>query len=599
MSLQMISREVLDAIDLIWNNKFDAAELILISKSNKIPRYCLHYAESAFLRSFITANENDTEAAMKRLKETRELAENTIKILEANKTPPNFETITTKEQFKNHLLDSKIVLADASYMISVLQITRDHKFKGCLNLRKSWKIFEEALKQVKDDKNIHYDEGLLECLHFGAGFFFFAISIIPQKFLKIVEFVGFKADRDLGLNYIKECSQKGGIRAPFATMVILFNNLLLPRGLYNPVHQLKEAEELIVTNLQKYPNGSLFQVMASHCYRKQCKIDLGLECMLKAISNCQQLSRAPLIYKYELANCYCMLLNWDEAIKIFEELVAEESFQIRALCALQLASCYVQVGKKKEAMEMFSKIKIYSKKASSIDPIIQRQSMRYLNGSSDFSAFEIMYIRRDLAKMERGMAEKSLASLDEIAYRLSVGEKLNLTNSSSNSASNLFKSLLKKKDESQHEKNMEQLVNDRSAYLLIKGSILKGIDRIDEALHCLDEIVQMQNQITEKFYLPYCYYELSECYFQKKNSIKSLECIHKCNNYSNYDWEDPLKVRIRVTLDQLKKDGASGADLNTDDDDCLNASGEMQSALSHSSSNSDQSLVDNMENLTA
>src|SRR5689334_9005681 len=74
---------------------------------------------------------------------------------------------------------------------------------------------------------------LIRCLQFGAGFFLFAISIIPAKFLKLVELAGFKADRDGGLHYIRDAHKSNGIRAPFATMLLLFNNLLLPRGLAN------------------------------------------------------------------------------------------------------------------------------------------------------------------------------------------------------------------------------------------------------------------------------------------------------------------------------------------------------------------------------
>jgi hypothetical protein len=41
--------------------------------------------------------------------------------------------------------------------------------------------------------------------------------------------------------------------------------------------QLKEADELITEALKKYPTGSLFHVMGSHCARKQCNIDQGIK----------------------------------------------------------------------------------------------------------------------------------------------------------------------------------------------------------------------------------------------------------------------------------------------------------------------------------
>lgn len=77
-------------------------------------------------------------------------------------------------------------------------------------MRKSWKAFEKGLVSMKNTSE-HVDPELKNSVKFGAGLFMFAMSIIPRKFLKLVELAGFKADRDTGLFYIKECRQAGGI----------------------------------------------------------------------------------------------------------------------------------------------------------------------------------------------------------------------------------------------------------------------------------------------------------------------------------------------------------------------------------------------------
>ncbi|EGG21321.1 hypothetical protein DFA_01202 [Cavenderia fasciculata] len=560
----LIGNDIKDAISLVWNNKFQEAENLLKDKSTISPRYSLHFAEIIFLRSFITADVKDTESALKRLKETRELAEKYISLLESNKTPPTYnQELKSKEEFKNNLLDCKLVLGDSLYMLAVLQLTRDHKIKGCFNLRKSWKTFEECLKQVKDTSStIKYEEDLLECLHFGAGFFYFAMSIIPSNVIKFVELIGFKSDRDLGLQYIRDCSEKAGVRSAFATMVLLFNNLLLPRGLYNPTKHLKEAEVLIDDNLKRYPQGSLFQVMASHCYRKQCRVDLGLECMQRAIENCSALPKPPLIYSYELANCYLIKLDWSSAIGIFESLVKEENFQIRALCGLQLAGCYVMMGEPKKAQDAFTKIKDYVKKSSSVDPIILRQSQRYIANNGHFSAFEVMYIRRDMAKMERISAEKTLLELTKCAQQAGVEKPLacqaniGKNQPSTNSFFKSFSSLTKSKKD---DLNTDNQIEDRASYLLLKGSVLKGIEKYEESMSCFEELMSIQHLLQDKnFYVPYCLYEMSESYFHRKQFDLSHDTLKKCNNHSNYDWEDPLKVKLRIIFDQQKKDGAGG-----------------------------------------
>ncbi len=134
--------------------------------------------------------------------------------------------LTDKKAIANAYLDNCVVMGDTLYMLAVLQLTRDDKLKGAFNMRKSWKVFEDSLHMVSKDPSL-YEEELVLCLNFGAGFFFFAMSIIPQKFLKLVEFVGFKADRNLGLKYIRECHRSGGIRCPFASIVCIYLHFTL------------------------------------------------------------------------------------------------------------------------------------------------------------------------------------------------------------------------------------------------------------------------------------------------------------------------------------------------------------------------------------
>jgi len=499
------------------------------------------------LRSFITADSSDTEAAVARLKHAKKLAEQHLKFYEKNTMPPGLP-VASKASLSNAHLDTRVVLGDVLYMLAVLQLTRDSKLKGAFNMRKSWKVFEESLKMVSTDKSGLYDQELIRCLNFGAGFFFFAMSIIPQKFLKLIELVGFKADRDLGLKYIRECHDAGGVRCPFASIVLLFNNLLLPRGLANPAKYLKEADSLIQQSLIKYPNGSLFQVMGSHCARKQCNVDEGIRYMEAAIENCKSLGVAPLIYKFELANCYCMKLKWDVAATNFEPLVESEKFQVRALCALQLAGCYFMVGQRDKAMAMFQRVPTITKKNSSVDPIVAAQAQRYLACGGYFAAFELLYIRRDLAKMEKE-ASNLLVHLESLATEVGATKPLADTKGGG-FLSNKFRSLSLGKAEV-----VDYTADNRAAYLMIKGALLRTLNDPDRAIACFKEVISMDNILKEKYYVPYCYFELAEALYHKNQLKEAQEAIKKCNNASGYAWEDPLKMRLRVTMDQLKNGG--------------------------------------------
>jgi hypothetical protein len=100
------------------------------------------------------------------------------------------------------------------------------------------------------------------------------------------------------------------------------------------------------------------QVMGSHLRRKQGDVDGGVDFMLRAVHSCKSLQQGncilffskrraffdgsartdPLIYRYELACCYCMQLEFKKAAEIFKVLVRAENFQVSEMCAHQLIS---------------------------------------------------------------------------------------------------------------------------------------------------------------------------------------------------------------------------------------------------------------------
>jgi len=95
--------------------------------------------------------------------------------------------------------------------------------------------------------------------------------------------------------------------------------------------------------------------------------------------------------------------------------------------------------------------------------------------------------------------------------------------------------------------------DDRAAYLLVKGSCQKALGKNEESVELFREVIDMQDVLVEKLYVPYCCYELGESYYMLGKLKEAEEFMKKCSKFGGYDWEDPLKVRLRVTFDQLKK----------------------------------------------
>jgi len=268
-----------------------------------------------------------------------------------------------------------------------------------------------------------------------------------------------------------------------------------------------------------------------------------------------------LIYKYELANCYSMKLDWKKAAELFAPLVEEKKFQVKAICCMQLATCYMMMGDKDKATQLYTKVtQLASGSKSQFDGIVSKQAKRYLANGGWFSGFELLYLRRDLAKMVPIMTQV-VESLDSLAKNTKGLEKKQLPQQPNKGKLQTAFGIggLGKKISAFTKKpqQVDYSFDDRAAYLLLKGSMVKALQKNDEAIEMFKEAIEMSEFLVEKLYAPYCLYELGECYYIKGQLKEAEEMFKKCSKFSGYEWEDPLRVRLRVTMDQLKK-GTTG-----------------------------------------
>jgi len=222
------------------------------------------------------------------------------------------------------------------------------------------------------------------------------------------------------------------------------------------------------------------------------------------------------------------------------------------------------LDQKDKAMAIWNKMIGLPGKKSHFDPVVIRQTKRYIACGGHFAAFELLYLRRDLAKMIPIMPAV-LKALDSMAAKTKATDPVSPkqpTSAKSSPSSKLsfggFKSLatgaLSNLNQLGKKKEPTDFTSDdRASYLLLKGSILKALSKHDEAMDCFKEVIMLQDQLNEKLYLPYCLYELGESYYIKGQLKEAEENMHRCSKISGYDWEDPLKIRLKVTMDQLKK----------------------------------------------
>jgi hypothetical protein len=107
----------------------------------------------------------------------------------------------------------------------------EYRIKGALNLRRGWKIYESLIKDL-DTKEVELDPLIVANIKFGAGLFFWVISLVPAGIAqRAVSFIGFKANKDLGMKYLRECYASKSLRAYYAGILVALNNVQLSAAL--------------------------------------------------------------------------------------------------------------------------------------------------------------------------------------------------------------------------------------------------------------------------------------------------------------------------------------------------------------------------------
>jgi len=612
------------AVDLTWNNKNDEAEKELASTCTTIPRHADHFTEIQLIKCILTGTAAECQKLEQRVKAQRTLAESHMKIYQKKQLPPGVEIHAEGRDRQvvvfNLDLDARIANGDAMMMNAVMHFIGGSKVKAILQLRKSWKCFQSLEKEFSQLEPAMHPE-LRHAFHFGLGFFYFVVSIIPGSFLRIAQVAGFKADGPRGLKLCREVRDESRIRMPFATILLLFHLLIVPRGLSDVRPLIAEADVVIKETLQRYPDGVAWHIMASQSSRKQNDLEKGCEHCRIALEGARSFGVEPATLAYEYAACHFMMLKWDDAIRLLEPLAHIGTFRLRGTAALQSASAYLMNGQLDKAREMWQNTPtLIGKTHSQTDASTMKWAARYLQNNGPFAAFDILYIRRDMAKMVK-LADQLLTLLDKQAKvagilkddgtlcdaATSTKKLVDKSEAEASGAvvatknpikalSGLFK---KKDDKSKQMVEVYQWTNDfRAQYLLFKAAILKTRNGLDDeqAIGLLEQIPLMEKALVDKWYLPYAWFELCESYFNRKKYHEAAQALKKCQSFSDYPWEDPLRVRARVTADHLKKALESAhvtEDIATDDaEDVVATSGATAAAEDGDDSDSDSEKAD-------
>ena len=226
-------------------------------------------------------------------------------------------------------LVARVILAEIGLIYGFLHLRSGAYVKGSYQLRKSWKRFAGLVRDHGDDPEL--DPYVASSLALGSGMFLFFISLTPPKFLWLITFVGFEADRDGGLARLRTAaSQPLGQRAPMALLFVIWVEMFF-------VERLDVAEALVEDALAVFPSGAMYLYLRGYMKRKRGDLE-GAEADFTAVIDASEgeLPQLALAATYELGSVYYMGQKWEQAgATLMEFLERNRSPSFQAYAALQ------------------------------------------------------------------------------------------------------------------------------------------------------------------------------------------------------------------------------------------------------------------------
>ncbi|XP_010754067.2 tetratricopeptide repeat protein 39B isoform X1 [Larimichthys crocea] len=546
MDLETALKECSTALDLFLNNRFADALSLLKPWKDESMYHSMGYSSILVMQAGMTFEPKDMDAAMNSLTESLQTCQRFRKKTGIMETLTNLwnrqpvENLTEAEEMHAELCYAEVLLQKAA--LTFLDESIIGFIKGGMKIRNSYQIFKDCQALANVTKDIEKQKGTH--IHFrggvsmGIGSFNLMLSLLPSRVLRLMEFLGFSGDREMGLSELREGAASNSLRSILSTLTLLMFHLYITVILGTGEGNLAEAEALLEPYIDKFPNGALILFYTARIALLKGNFTFAQEKFLACIAAQEEWRQIHHLCSWELMWAYSFELNWREAYR-YADLLCKESKWSQAVYVFQKAAILSMLPEEEvsklgeNVVELFRQVDglrlRIAGKSIPTEKFAAKKAVRYL--SSDpvklvVPALEMMYVWNGFTI---------------------VGKRPELTES-------ILATLEKAEDELGEEKNpSEYHQDDQCVVQLLKGLCLRQLGRLVQAELCFNYVISSENNIKHDNYLvPFTMYELGLLHKQKGDTSTAITVIEKAKtNYKDYNMESRLHFRIHAALETM------------------------------------------------
>ncbi|CAH6790496.1 Ttc39b [Phodopus roborovskii] len=324
--------ECAEALNLFLSNKFKDALELLRPWAKESMYHALGYSTIVVLQAIMTFEQQDIQNGISAMKDALQTCQKYRKKCTVVESFSSLLSRGSLEQLSEEEMHAEICYAECLLQKAALTFVQDENMinfiKGGLKIRTSYQIYKECLsilhviQKNKHEQNFFYEfEGGVKL---GTGAFNLMLSLLPARIIRLLEFIGFSGNRDLGLLQLREGASGSSMRSPLCCLTILafhtYISLILGTGEVN----VMEAESLLAPFLRQFPNGSLILFYHARIELLKGNVENAQETFRKCISVQEEWKQFHHLCYWELMWICIYQQNWMQAY-YYSDLLCKES----------------------------------------------------------------------------------------------------------------------------------------------------------------------------------------------------------------------------------------------------------------------------------
>uniref|UniRef100_UPI003AAE7908 tetratricopeptide repeat protein 39B isoform X2 n=1 Tax=Centroberyx gerrardi TaxID=166262 RepID=UPI003AAE7908 len=545
MDLETALKECSSALGLFLNNRFSDALALLKPWYDQSMYHAVGYSSILVMQAGMTFDPRDMDVAMESLRESLQTCQSFRKKTGIMETISNLwyqqpADNLTEEEMHAELCYAEVLLQKAA--LTFLDESIIGFIKGGMKIRNSYQIYKDCQAMASITNNmdnhksthIHFKGGV----NMGIGSFNLMLSLLPSRVLRLMEFLGFSGDREMGLSELRAGAASNGLRSILSTLTLLMFHLYITVILGTGEGNLTEAEALLEPYMEKFPNGALIVFYTARIALLKGNFTFAQEKFLACIAAQQEWRQIHHLCYWELMWAYSFEQEWGEAYR-YADLLCKESKWSQAIYVFQKAAILSmlpeeEVNKMGENVEeLFRQVDglrlRIAGKSIPTEKFAAKKAQRYSSPNPVklvVPALEMMYVWNGFTV---------------------VGKRPELTQ-------NILSTLEKAEEQLRDDPNpSEYHVDDQCLVQLLKGLCLRQLGRLVQAELCFTHVISSENDIKYDNYLaPFTTYELGLLHKQKGDINKAITLIENAKlNYKDYNMESRLHFRIHAALNTM------------------------------------------------